>query len=199
MDECITVIQAAGQDEIIATETKVVELLEVKIDDSVTVVAVEDSTVVTPEVRDEVVTDTVQVVTIATALEQGPPGPPGAPGPAGGQVVQRRAGMTISALHVVYEDRFGQVWPADHDVPGDVFTLLGLTLSSADTGQPVNVQRYGHVDDDGWAWPVGARIYLGRQGRIQVGPPAGRFEVLIGAALSPTRLQLNIQDPIEME
>ena len=152
--------------------------------------------------QDNTLVEPVVSTVLLTEGVQGPPGPQGMPGPAGGQVLQRSAGMTVSALVVVYEDMFGQVWPADHDAELDVIALLGVTLSAADPSQLVNVQRLGFIDDDSWRWQPGGRVYLGRQGRLVQTPPtggAGGYDVLIGTALSATRLLLNIQDPIELE
>lgn len=136
-----------------------------------------------------------QVVVVTQAL-QGLPGPPG---PASGQVLQRTAGQDMSALLAVYEDMFGDVWPADAAVEADVLALLGVTVSAAPGGQAVNVQRLGVIDDSGWSWVPGQRVYLAGQGRLTQDPPVSGYDVLIGMALSQTRLLLNLQDPIELE
>lgn len=147
----------------------------------------------------EVLIEEVEILELLTDAEQGPPGPPGLPGPAGGQVLQRTAGQDTSALLVVYEDMFGQVWPADAAVEADVLALLGVTVSAAQGGQPINVQRLGVIDDSGWGWTPGRRVYLASQGRLTQDPPVSGYDVLIGMALSPIRLLLNLQDPIELE
>ena len=126
-------------------------------------------------------------------------GPPGIPGPAGGQVLERTAGELLSALRAVFEDAAGLVWLADAAEAGEVFTLLGVTTTAADAYQQVLVQRLGAIDDAAWSWTPGVRVYLGAAGQLTQTPPATGFDVLIGVALSPTRLLLNIQDPIEME
>ena len=88
----------------------------------------------------------------AVLITEGIQGPPGIPGPAGGQVLQRMAGMAISALVAVFEDLSGAVWPADPNVESDVLTLLGVTITAAQAGQPIHVQRVGHIDDSSWQW-----------------------------------------------
>lgn len=149
--------------------------------------------------QDNTLHEPVQELVLLTECMQGPPGPPGIPGPAGGQVLQRLAGMDTSALLVVYEDLFGAVWPADPDAESDVLALLGVTVSAAEGGQPINVQRMGHIDDAAWQLQPGKRVFLGRQGRLTHEPPQAGYDVLIGVALSSTRLLLNIQDPIALE
>ncbi|UBB15412.1 capsid cement protein [Comamonas odontotermitis] len=129
----------------------------------------------------------------------GEQGPPGIPGPAGGQVLERTAGEQLSALRAVFEGAAGRVWLADATEAGEVFTLLGVTTTAAEANQQVLVQRLGSIDDAAWGWTPGVRVYLGAAGQLTQTSPATGFDVLIGVALSPTRLLLNIQDPIEME
>lgn len=135
-----------------------------------------------------------QVVTVG---EQGPPGRAGIPGPAGGSAFQRIAGQVLSALRIVYEQD-GLVYlmsPADAD---HIDQLLGITLNAAGAGDELNVQRTGELNDASWSWAPG-RIWLGAAGSLTQTPPASGFDVLIGAAVSATRIILNIQDPIELE
>ena len=176
--QTLVLLEPRGSDDIVEVPTEQV-LLE----------AGQDNTLLEPE----------QELVLLTEAQQGPPGPAGIPGPAGGQVLQRKAGMDMSALLVVYEDLSGSVWPADPDVESDVLALLGVTVSATVAGQPINVQRMGHIDDDAWQLQPGKRVFLGRQGRLTQEPPQGGYDVLIGMAISPTCLLLNIQDPIELE
>lgn len=148
---------------------------------------------------DNTLLEAVETLVLLTDSQQGPPGPPGIPGPAGGQVLQRTAGQDTSALVVVYEDLFSAVWPADPDVETDVLALLGVTVSAAQGGQPINVQRLGVIDDASWSFVPGRRVFLAGQGRLTQEPPQAGYDVLIGTAVSPTRLLLNIQDPIALE
>ena len=128
---------------------------------------------------------------------QGPPGPPGVPGPAGGSALQRLAGETLSALRLVYE-LDGEVFALDSGDADHIDMLLGITLTAAAAGEPVNVQRYGVIYDAGWSWTPG-RVWLGVDGRLTQTPPADGFDVLIGSATSATRITLNLTDPIELE
>lgn len=133
---------------------------------------------------------------IVTSGEQGPPGI-GIPGPAGGSALQRTAGETISALRAVYElDR--QVFLLDQADAAHIDFLLGITLNAADISTPVNVQRSGVLDDASWRWLPG-RVWLGADGLLTQTPPTSGFDLAIGTAVSPTRITLNLQDPIELE
>ena len=134
---------------------------------------------------------------VVAAGLRGPKGQPGEPGPAGGAAVQRLAGETLSALRIVYE-LDGEVFALDSGDADHIDLLLGITLTAADAGQPVNVQRLGAVDDDAWSWQPG-RVWLGVAGALTQTPPADGFDVLIGAAVASGRLLLNLQDPLELE
>lgn len=136
-------------------------------------------------------------ITTTTVGGQGPPGRPGEPGPAGGAAVQRVTGETLSALRAVYE-LGGQVFTLDYRDEAHIDLILGITLTAADAGAPINVQRSGALDDGGWNWTPG-RVWLGADGALTQTPPADGFDVLLGAAVSATRITLNITDPIELE
>ena len=139
--------------------------------------------------------DAVQILAVA---EQGPPGPQGVPGPAGGAAFIRVAATTLSALVVVWEDELGVVRPLDSTDEDHINLLCGLTITGTSSVGPVTVQRTGAVDDTAWAWTPG-RVYLGAGGSLTQIPPNNGFDVLVGVAVSPTRLILDFQDPIEME
>ena len=178
-------------------QVETVVLLEPQGRDEVLEVPVEHALLV--DGADNTLYEREQETILLTEGRQGPTGPPGMPGPAGGQVLQRTAGQDLSALMVVYEGENGAVWPADPQVADDVLALVGVTVSAAAGGTPVNVQRMGFIEDSGWQWQPGKRVFLGHQGRLTQEPPQSGYDVLIGAALSATRLLLNIQDPIALE
>lgn len=146
-----------------------------------------------------------QLLTVHNRLEtgvlaaglRGPAGLQGIPGPAGGTAFARTAGEILSALRVVYEiDQ--EVFYLDPDDEDHIDLLLGITLTAADIGTQVNVQRYGVIEDSAWNWSLG-RVWLGANGTLTQTPPLFGFDVLIGYAVSPTRITLNIQDPIHLE
>lgn len=185
------------QEALLLEQAETVVLLEVEASHEVLQVT-EQQTVLVDGGKPTLIETGEKAVLITEGI-QGPPGPPGIPGPAGGQVLQRMAGMAISALVAVFEDLSGAVWPADPNVESDVLALLGVTVSAASAGQPINVQRMGHIDDSSWQWLPKGRIFLDQEGRLTQQVPESGYDVLIGVALSATRILLNIQDPIELE
>lgn len=134
-------------------------------------------------------------VDVVTEALQGPPGPPG---PAGGAAFIRQSDGPLSALRIVWEDGSGVVRPLDSSDEDHIDLMSGLTLTAAASTGPVTVQRSGPVNDAAWTWTPG-RVYLGANGALTQTPPADGFDVLVGVAVSPTRLILDFQDPIELE
>lgn len=118
-------------------------------------------------------------------------------GPAGGTAVVRTAGETISALRAVYEEG-GEVFVLDYRDQDHIDQLLGITLNAGASGAPITVQRILDITDAAWAWTPG-RVYLGVNGVLTQSPAADGFDVLIGSAVSATRIVLNLQDPIHLE
>lgn len=149
-------------------------------------------------VREPIVMAAQPKTVVVTVGHQGPPGIQGPIGPAGGQAMERIAGVAISALCVVYEDENGAVHPLDATDEDHVFSMIGVTLTAADTGQPVTVQHAGFIREDSWSWLPGQRLFLGAAGSLSATPPNNGFDVLIGTALSPQRIALHIQDPIDI-
>lgn len=130
--------------------------------------------------------------------EQGPPGVPGPIGPSGGSAVTRSSATVVSALRVVYELPGGTVAPADYDDPVHVEALLGVTLTAAGVGQPVDVQGSGVLEDAGWSWTPGP-LWLGAAGVIVQVPPVDGALVQLGSAVGPTRVILRLEAPIYQE
>ena len=146
----------------------------------------------------EIIIEVDTDVEVLEAAAQGPRGPQGIPGPAGGTSHIRTSAAALSALLVVWEDELGVVRPLDSADEDHIDLLCGLTIAGTSSAGPVTVQRTGAVDDTAWAWTPG-RVYLGAGGSLTQTPPNNGFDVLVGVAVSPTRLILSFQDPIQME
>lgn len=135
---------------------------------------------------------------VVTRGVPGPRGLQGVPGPAGGAAFVRHADAPLSALRIVWENAAGAVYPLDPDDDAHLDLISGLTLTAAPGAGDVTVQRSGPVDDSAWNWTPG-RVWLGAAGALTQIPPSGTTDVLVGYAVSPTRLFLDIQDPIFQE
>ncbi len=138
-----------------------------------------------------------EALTVVTAAGgQGPPGRKGEPGPAGGSAVQRIAGEQLSALRVVYEwagvVRYLDLQDAEH-----IDQVAGITLTAAEQGELVNLQLSGSLDDDTWSWQPGP-VWLAAAGTLTQVPPLDGHLLFIGTAVSPTRIIINIDQPIAL-
>lgn len=106
------------------------------------------------------------------------------------------AGESLSALTAVYE-RNGVVRKLDYRDSVNIDYFLGITTTAASSGNKIKVQRTEVIEDNFWNFTPG-RVYLGESGALTQTVPDGGFDLLIGTAVSPHRLVLNIQDPIEI-
>lgn len=158
-------------------------------------VVVEEIQIIAQQPDDSVLVEQVEVAEIIAVAEQGPPGPPG---PSGVAIYTRQSTGALSAMRVVWEDDAGAVSALDGADEDHIDLLCGLTLTATSDAGQVAVQRTGAVDDLAWSWVPG-RVYLGADGALTQSPPSTGFDVLVGVAVSPTRLILNFQDPIELE
>lgn len=130
--------------------------------------------------------------------QQGPRGAQGPIGPAGGTAFERISGDAISALRVVWEDADGTVLPIDYRDDAHIDLIAGVTISAAAAaGLPVTVQRGGIVDVSGLGLALG-RVWLGANGTLTQTPPNDGFDVLVGYAVSTSRLIVAFSDHIEL-
>jgi hypothetical protein len=113
-------------------------------------------------------------------------------------VVYRSAGETLSALKVVWEDEDGAVWPLDAHDAGHIDLYAGLTLTSADAGEAIKVQRAGVLDANGLNLTPG-RVWLGDDGALTQTPPSSGISLCLGAATAGSRLTLSPARPIYLE
>ena len=137
------------------------------------------------------------VATVVTAAGgKGPPGGRGEPGPSGGSAVQRTAGEQLSALRVVYEwsgvVRYLDAGDAEH-----IDQVAGITLNAVEQGYPINLQLSGPLEDAVWSWQPGP-VWLGSAGTLTQTPPDNGYLLFIGNAVSPTRLIINLDQPVQL-
>lgn len=145
-----------------------------------------------------VVSDDERGTVIVTAGAQGPSGTQGQIGPAGGSAFIRKAGVTISALTVVYESSDGSVFPLSNADGEHIDLLAGITLTSASIGAEVTVQRSGPLDAAGLNLQPG-RVWLGMNGQLTQTPPDTGNDTLLGYATAGQRLYIDISETILLE
>ncbi|HEY3434246.1 MAG TPA: hypothetical protein VGK41_01200 [Solirubrobacterales bacterium] len=144
--------------------------------------------------QQQVVVDRDRPRTVGVGGKQGLPGPPGPVGPPGDAAITRPAAETISALRVVYEGADG-VALLDPTQEAHVLALLGLSITGGSAGDDITILRGSAHDDAGWNWNPGL-VFAGPNGTLTQTPPTSGWEIVVGYAPSPTRLNLTFDEPI---
>lgn len=159
-----------------------------------------DSVVAT--VESIVTTDIEGVVTVVRTEEAAPVvismidvGPQGPRGEAGGDVVSYTAAVTLSGNRmVVLED--GKIQYADCSVLSHGCRVIGMTTGAIMAGVAGDVRRTGIIEEPTWDWAVNSLVWLGLTGLISTSPPGSGFSLIIGFAVSSTKLMIDIREPI---
>lgn len=135
-------------------------------------------------------------ITRVTTGGQGPRGVRGETGPAGGTGFIRLASAALSAQKMVWEDELGYVRELGYTDADHIDLMCGITVTAASSsGQEVEVRRAGPVDLTGTSFTPG-RVYLGAGGGLTQTPPDDGYLVVVGYAVSQTRLYLSFTDNI---
>ncbi len=165
------------------TESTVVQLLSV---DSVIEETTLDSlvqetieqVVVQPQEAQLVVTEQPDI-TIVQGQQQGPAGAPG---------------DSYTYLNVLAGANLnGHIAVNISVVPGNV-PFLGITTSSANTGELVEVQQTGYLTHIGWSWIPLQPIYALSDGNLTQALPLSGDLVTVAYAVTPTKIYIK-QEP----
>lgn len=124
-----------------------------------------------------------------------------ADGAAGDPVVSlaplvRPAAATVSALRLVSEGADG-VRHLDPTDAASVAGMLGISITAGDAGSAISIKAGGSIDDAGWSWSPGF-VFAGPSGALTQVPPATGWEIVVGYAPSPTRLNLTFDEPVKL-
>ena len=137
-----------------------------------------------------------QVVT--TRGIPGPRGRQGPPGPAGGETTVKVGPQAISGHSVVACDAAGELVAADATNPAHRNAVLGMVADAYSPGDDAVVQTGYVLEHSGWTWTTGP-VLVGLAGQLAQAPPAGAlFAQVIGQALSPTRVLIDVHPPITL-
>lgn len=127
---------------------------------------------------------------------QGPMGPPGANGATGG-LQSFLAGQILSGHRVVTANALGKLIYADCTIADHAAKVVGITIGSAAIDVLTQITAYGELTEPTWTWTAGQIIYLGRSGNLLTTPdPAAAFILLLGFALTPTKIFIHPREPI---
>lgn len=137
-----------------------------------------------------------QVVEIVEVAEQGPRGPQGIPGPAGGATTVTVGATPISGHTAVALDSDGLLVYADCTSPAHIGAVQGVVGNAYSPGDLAVVQTDFELVHAGWSFSPGP-VFVGASGAlVQVLPVGAVFAQVIGYALAPTRIRIDVQPPI---
>ena len=144
------------------------------------------------EILIEVDTD----VEVLEAAAQGPRGPQGIPGPAGGATTVMVGATPISGHTAVALDSGGLLIYADCTNPAHIGAVQGVVGNAYSPGDLAVVQTDFELVHAGWSFSHGP-VFVGASGAlVQVLPVGAVFAQVIGYALAPTRIRIDVQPPI---
>lgn len=133
---------------------------------------------------------------IVTEAVQGPPGPPGPIGPEGGATLVTVGAVPISGHTAVALDPSGLLIYADCTNPAHLGAVLGVVANAYGAGDPAVVQTDFDLTHAGWAFATGP-VFVGAAGALAQALPVGAlFAQVVGFALAPTRIRVDVQPPI---
>jgi hypothetical protein len=124
-------------------------------------------------------------------------GPQGPQGPAGGSTRSYVAGETFSTNRLVYAVN-GQVFTCSSDQVDTIEQMIGLAVQSGSIGFPVEVQSLGYKMDGSWTWSGQGKLYCGASGQLTETPPASGAIVSVANIVSPTEIDIKIDNLIEV-
>ena len=144
----------------------------------------------------QVLDQQIEVIEIVEVAEQGPRGPQGIPGPAGGATTVTVGATPISGHTAVALDSGGLLVYADCTNPAHIGAVQGVVGNAYSPGDQAVVQTDFELVHAGWSFTAGP-VLAGLSGAlVQTLPPGALFAQVVGFALAPTRIRVDVQPPI---
>lgn len=130
---------------------------------------------------------------IVTEAVQGPPGPIG---PEGGTTLVTVGATPISGHTAVALDSGGLLIYADCTNAAHIGAVQGVVTNAYSAGAQAVVQTGFELVHAGWSFSPGP-VFVGASGTLVQALPVGAvFAQVIGYALAPTRIRIDVQPPI---
>ena len=144
----------------------------------------------------EIIIEVDTDVEVLEAAAQGPRGPQGIPGPAGGATTVMVGAAPISGHTAVALDSGGLLVYADCTNPAHIGAVQGVIANAYSPGDLAVVQTDFDLTHAGWAFATGP-VFVGATGAlVQTLPMGAVFAQVVGYALAPTRIRIDVQPPI---
>ena len=133
---------------------------------------------------------------VHVVVTRGIPGPPGPIGPEGGTTLVTVGATPISGHTAVALDSGGLLVYADCTNAAHIGAVQGVVASAYSAGAQAVVQTGFELVHAGWSFSPGP-VFVGASGAlVQVLPVGAVFAQVIGYALAPTRIRIDVQPPI---
>jgi hypothetical protein len=192
--------------------TSIPDVTEVKVEDSPTfIIDTTEQTIVVTEVSSETIVTSIEdtivvseedVTTILSSATQGPPGPQGSIGPAGppGAGISVQVGLPtrspISGQRVLTVDNDGYAIHADRTIIDHMTKIVGVSTHAVTDNGFVQITSSGYLEESTWNWAPNDPVFLGLNGELTQAIPTSGFMIIIATVLSPTKLLINMKEPI---
>ena len=144
----------------------------------------------------EIIIEVDTDVEVLEAAAQGPHSPQDIPGPAGGATTVTVGATPISGHTAVALDSGGLLVYADCTNPAHIGAVQGVVGNAYSPGDLAVVQTDFELVHAGWSFAPDP-VLAGLSGAlVQTLPPGALFAQVIGYALAPTRVRIDVQPPI---
>jgi hypothetical protein len=136
---------------------------------------------------------------------QGEPGPQGDIGPQGpigppGETVESSSIINCNTTEILSGQRFvvldnNNAIYADSTITDHAHRVIGITMGAGNAGT-VRVQTRGIFEEVLWSWELEKPIFLSINGQLtQIAPTTG-FILCVGFPITPTKIFIEIQQPL---
>lgn len=157
---------------------------------------VEEIQILAEQADDSVLVSESEVIEVVAVAEQGPRGIQGIQGPAGGTTTVTVGATPLSGHTAVALDSGGLLIYADCTNPAHIGAVQGVVGNAYSPGDLVVVQTDFELVHAGWSFSPGP-VFVGASGAlVQTLPPGAIFAQVVGYALAPTRIRVDVQPPI---
>lgn len=105
----------------------------------------------------------------------------------------------ISGHRIVRISNTGNLAYASSTDISDAVNVIGISQNAAAAGGNVNIQTFGPLDEPSWNWIPGLPVFCGINGTLTQVPPEGpgdSFSIIVGTAMLPTRIYVDVKQPI---
>jgi hypothetical protein len=163
-------------------------------------VLVEEQVGFTVDVSDEAtISLTEETLTLVSESVQGPQGIPGVDG-ADPSIVKVIVGAPFSGHRMVMFDSAGVVAYATSKNALHARRVVGMTLNAASIGGELSIRLLGDIVEPTWSWNVNLPVWLGDNGVLTQTEPSkaagDAFSLVVGFAMTPTRVYLKTTEPV---